>query len=332
MRSLNPTTSENPADVLISMRRGVFGDRTFRGLTMLAGGFVLALLAAIAIFLIVKSLPAFSHDSTNFWTTLRWEPDNTPAIFGVAAIAFGTVLSAVLALVMAFPVAVGIALFITEYAPRRLARWLGYVVDLLAAVPSVVFGLWGLYWLVPHMTPLQHWLADNLGFIPLFSNSSSVTENTSRSIFAASVVLAIMILPIISAISREVFLQVDPGLKEAALGLGATRWEMIRLAVVPPSKGGLAGATILGLGRALGETIAVALVLGSSYAINFKILIPGKNTIAANIANQFGQAGDVGRPALIASGLVLFAMTMVVTLVARWIIYRAGAVERSAVA
>jgi phosphate transport system permease protein len=299
---------------------------------MLAGAFVLLVLAAIAIFLVVRSLPAFSHDTKSFWTTFEWLPDNSPAVFGVAALAFGTALSAVLALVMAFPVAVAVALFISDYAPRRLARWLGYVTDLLAAVPSVVFGLWGLFWLVPHLTPLQHWLADNLGFIPLFADSKSVTANASRSIFAASVVLAIMVLPIISAIAREVFRQVDPALKEAALGLGSTRWEMIRTAVIPPSKGGLAGATILGLGRALGETIAVALVLGSSYAVNFKVLIPGKNTIAANIATQFGEAGRIGRPALIASGLVLFAMTMAVTLLARWIIYRAGAVERSAVA
>jgi phosphate transport system permease protein len=323
--------SSRPEVLADSRRRRANGDLVFRGLAMVAGGLVLATLAAIAIFLIVKSLPAFSHDTKNFWTTKEWLPDNTPSAFGVAAIAFGTALSAVVALVMAFPVAVAVAIFINEYAPRRLARWLGYITDLLAAVPSVVFGLWGLYWLVPHLTPLQHWLADNLGFIPLFSGSRSVTANASKSIFAASLVLAIMILPIVSAISREVFAQVDPALKEAALGLGATRWEMVRSAILPPSKGGLAGATILGLGRALGETIAVALVLGSSYAINFKLLIPGKNTIAANIASQFGEAGPIGRPALIASGLVLFAMTMAVTLLARWVIYRAGAVERSAV-
>ena len=329
---MTTTTGELPDVLANSGRRKANGDLMFRGLTVLAGAFVLVILAAITVFLVVKSLPAFSHDTKNFWTTFEWLPDNTPSVFGVAAIAFGTALSAVLALLMAFPVAVAVALFISNYAPRRLARWLGYITDLLAAIPSVVFGLWGLYWLVPHLTPLQHWLADNLGFIPLFADSQSVTANASRSIFAAAVVLAIMVLPIISAITREVFQQVDPGLKEAALGLGATRWEMIRTAVIPPSKGGLAGATILGLGRALGETIAVALVLGSSYAVNFKILIPGKNTIAANIATQFGEAGSIGRPALIASGLVLFAMTMVVTLFARWIIYRAGAVERSAVA
>lgn len=329
------TTPANPAaDVLSSTSRrgGAFADRAFRGLTILAGGFVLLVLAAIAVFLVARSLPAFEHDTKNFWTTFEWLPDNTPSVFGVAAIAFGTTLSAVLALAMAFPIAVAVALFITEYAPRRIARWLGYLTDMLAAVPSVVFGLWGLYWLVPHLTPLQHWLAENLSFIPLFTDANGLTENASKSIFAASVVLAIMVLPIISAIAREVFAQVDPNLKEAALGLGATKWEMIRLAIVPPSKGGLAGATILGLGRALGETIAVALVLGSSYAVNFDILVPGKNTIAANIATQFGEAGPIGRPALIASGLVLFAMTMVVTLLARWIIYRAGAVERSAVA
>jgi phosphate transport system permease protein len=327
------TRTRDVPDVLANTaRRRANGDSVFRGLTLLAGAFVLAVLVAIAVFLVVKALPTFSHDTKSFWTTFEWLPDSTPADFGVAALAFGTALSAVLALLMAFPVAVAVALFITDYAPRRLARWLGYITDLLAAVPSVVFGLWGLYWLVPHLTPLQHWLADNLGLIPLFADSESATANASRSIFAASVVLAIMVLPIISAIAREVFQQVDPALKEAALGLGSTRWEMIRTAVMPPSKGGLAGATILGLGRALGETIAVALVLGSSYAVDFKVLVPGKNTIAANIATQFGEAGSVGRPAHIASGLVLFAMTMGVTVLARWIIYRAGAVERSVVA
>lgn len=293
------------------------GDRVFRAAALGCGAVVLAVLAAIAVFLVVQALPALRADTSSFWTTRIWQPDATPAVFGIAAVAFGSLLSSVLALLMAFPVAVGVALFITEIAPRRVANLLGYAVDALAAVPSVVFGLWGLYWLVPRLTPLQQWLADHLGFVPLFDAPGGV-PSPSRSIFAVSVVLAIMILPIIAAISRETIRQVDPQVKEAALGLGATRWEVVRTAVLPVSRGGLFGAVILGLGRALGETIAVALVLGISFDVNPHLLVPGKNTIAANIATQFGEAGATGRSALIASGLVLFAMTMAVSLVARW--------------
>ncbi|HET7407291.1 MAG TPA: phosphate ABC transporter permease subunit PstC [Mycobacteriales bacterium] len=297
------------------------GDRAFRTTTLACGGLVLAVLAAIALFLVVQALPAFRADSTSFWTTRTWQPDATPAVFGIAAVAFGSLLSSAIALLLAFPVAVGVALFITEMAPRRVANLLGYLTDALAAVPSVVFGLWGLYWLVPRLTPLQQWLADHLGFIPLFSAPQGV-PSPSRSIFAVSIVLAIMILPIIAAMSRETIRQVDPQIKEAALGLGATRWEVVRTAVLPVSRAGLFGAVILGLGRALGETIAVALVLGISFDVNAHLLVPGKNTIAANIATQFGEAGSTGRAALIASGLVLFAMTMVVSLLARWMLGR----------
>ncbi len=305
------------------------GDAAFRGLTLLAGGFVLAVLAAIAVFLVVRALPAFGKDTVSFWTTKIWTPDASPSVFGIAALAFGTALSALLAMVMAFPVALAVAIYITEFAPRRVARLLGYVTDLLAAVPSVIFGLWGLYWLVPRLTPLQQWLHDKLGWIPLFSAPTGIPD-PSRSIFAVSIVLAIMILPIISAIARETLNTVDRSQKEAALALGATRWEMVRLSVLPPSRGGLTGAVILGLGRALGETIAVALVLGISFDVNWHILIPGKNTIAANIATQFGEAGATGRAALIASGLILFAMTMVVSLAARWVIARSARAERGA--
>ena len=312
-------------------RRGRSGDRVFRGLALLSGGFVLAVLAAITVFLIVSALPAFRADTASFWATRAWQPDATPPAFGIAAIAFGTALSSVLALVMAFPVAVGVALFITEVAPRRLANTLGYLTDTLAAVPSVVFGLWGLYWLAPRLTGLQQWLHSHLAFIPLFAAPHGV-PSPSRSIFVVAVVLAIMILPIIAAIARETLRQVDPAVKEAALALGATRWEMVRTAVLPSSRGGLAGAVILGLGRALGETIAVALVLGISFDINAMVLIPGKNTIAANIATQFGEAGATGRAALIASGLVLFAMTMAVSVAARWLVGRSGGTRHRVVA
>ena len=306
------------------------GDRVFRGLTMAAGVFTLIVLAAIAIFLIVKALPALRADTKGFLTTREWLPDASPSVFGIAALAFGTLLSSALALVIAVPIAIGVALYTTDYAPRRIATVLGYVTDMLAAVPSVIYGLWGLYFLIPHLVPVQSFLARTFGWIPLFADPDNRTSVASRSIFAAAVVLAVMILPIISAISREVLAQVPTTSREAALALGATRWEMIRTAVLPPSRPGLISAVMLGLGRALGETIAVALVLAASFDVNWRVLTPGGNSIAANIATKFGESGNTGREALIASGLVLFTITLIVNLVARAVIYRSGAMERSA--
>jgi phosphate transport system permease protein len=306
------------------------GDSGFRWVTLLAAALVLVLLAAIAAFLVIRSIPALQQDTASFFSTKTWDPDGTK-VFGVAALVFGTVLSSVLALLMAVPAAIGVALFITEYAPRRIAAPLGYVVDLVAAIPSVVFGLWGVYFLLPRMVGLQKFLADHFGWIPLFHDPNNRAAQFSQSMFGASVVLAIMILPIVAAISREVFRQVDPGHKEAALALGATKWETIRTAVLPPSRGGVMGGVMLGLGRALGETIAVALVLSSSYQIKWHILEPGGNTIAANIANRFAESGALGRSALIASGVVLFVLTLAVNLIARWVIHRSGTRERSAV-
>jgi phosphate transport system permease protein len=305
------------------------GETTFKLITMSAGALVFAILAAIAIFLIVKASPALSHDKSSFWSTQIWDPDASGR-FGIAALVFGTVVSSILALVMAVPVAVGVALFVAEYAPARLARLLGYATDMLAAVPSVVYGLWGFFFLLPHLVGLQVFLNRYFGWIPLFSGSQGDVNTVSKSIFSASVILAIMILPIIAAISREVVRQVDPAQKEAALALGATKWEMIRTAVLPPSRSGIVSAVMLGLGRALGETIAVALVIGNVFNVSSRILVPSGNTIAANIANRFGEAGNTGVSALIASGLVLFAITLVVNLIARYVIYRAGTEERSA--
>ncbi len=296
----------------------------FRGVTLAAGLIVLVLLAAITVFLIWKAFPALRSQGWGFLTTKQWLPDNTPAVFGIAVLAFGTVISSVLALGMAVPVAIGVAVFITDYAPRRIATMLGYLTDLLAAVPSVVYGLWGLFFLVPALVPVQHGMARLLGWIPIFADPNGTTAVVSNSIFAASVVLAIMVLPVVAAISREVIRQVDPSLREAALALGATRWEVLRMTVLPVSRPGIMGAIMLGLGRALGETIAIALVLGTSFSINWHILTPGGNTIAANIATKFGESGAHGRSALIASGLVLFVMTLVVNLVARAVLYRAA--------
>src|SRR5947209_18350782 len=269
-------------------------------------------------------MPTMRVAGFHFSSQKAWFPDAQPAKLGVAAIAFGTVLSSVIALILVVPVALGAALTLTELAPRRLGTMGGYVIDVLAAVPSVVYGLWGVYFLVPRLIPMQRWLAVHASFIPLFQNKGNTF---GRSVFAASAVLAIMILPIIAAISREVFRQVPTANREAALALGATRWETIRMAVLPPSRSGVVGAIMLGLGRALGETIAVALVLAAAFNVNLHVFEPGGNTIAANIATKFGEAGSVGREALIASGLVLFAITLAVNMVARQVVYRSGRVS-----
>jgi phosphate transport system permease protein len=245
------------------------GDQILSGLTGGAGLAVLLLILAIVVFLTSRALPALRADTTGFFTTKIWNPDETPASFGVLATTFGTILTSALALIIAGPLAIGIALYISDYAPVRLARPLGSLVDLLAAIPSVVYGLWGLNFLVPYSGHFQQWLADHLGFLPLFSLGKNGV--VGRSIFMASIVLAIMILPIIAAVTREIFLQVPRADKEAALALGATKLEMIRYSVLPTSRSGITGALMLGLGRALGETIAVALVLSLSPATSFHI-------------------------------------------------------------
>ena len=300
-------------------------DRVFRSLTQGAGLVVLVLIVAIAGFLVWKAAPAFDAAGGRFFTEKVWFPDAASPTFGVAALAFGTLLSSLLAMAIATPVAVGTALMLTEVLPKRVATGVGWLVDLLAAVPSVVYGLWGLFFLVPRMIPFEQWLDRHVGFIPVFNSRN---DTFGRSIFVAAVILAIMVLPIVAAVSREVFRQVPHVHREAALALGATRWEVIRTAVLPPSRGGIIAAVMLGFGRALGETIAVALVLGAIYDINIHVFEPGGTTIAANIALKFGEAASLGRSALIASGLVLFAITLVVNVTARAIVRTTGPDDR----
>lgn len=300
---------------------GERGDRIFAGLTTGVSVVVLVLLVIMMLFLFGRAWPALRKAGFDFFTEKQWFPDAPKPRFGVAALVFGTLVSSVLSLLIAVPVAVASALYVTEYAAPVVGRWVGYLIDVLAAVPSVVYGLWGLYFLVPRMTGFQRFLGEHFGFIPIFHNSENLY---GRSIFAASVVLALMVLPIVAAVTREVFRQVPNEMREAALALGATRWETIRTSVLPASRSGILGAVILGLGRALGETIAVALVLAVTFDINLHILRQGGNTIAANIATKFGEAGAVGRPALIASGLVLFLITLVATAGARGVVRRTG--------
>lgn len=295
-----------------------FGDRVFRGVSRSTAVILVAALVAIALFLLDKAIPAISRDSRSFLSTRTWFPDDQPPVFGIAALLYGTLVTSVVATVLAVPVAVGVALALTQYVPRRLAGPIGYLVDLLAAVPSVVYGLWGLLYLVPAMIPLSRWLSTYLGWIPIFASDGVF----GKSIFTASVVLAIMILPIIAAVSREVLVKAPQDHKEAAIALGATRWEMIRTAVLPYGRPGIIGAVVLGFGRALGETIAVALVLSANFEITARILAPAGNTVAANIANTFGEAGETGRGALVGSGLVLFAITLVANVAARAMVRR----------
>lgn len=295
------------------------GDKIFFGLSRGAGILTLCITAAIGIFLAWKAIPSFQANTANFFTEESWLPDATPSVFGIAALAFGTLMTAVLAMVLAVPVGIGIALFTAHYASRKVASTLAFTVDLLAAVPSIIFGLWGLEFLMPRMGGLAQWLSTYFGWIPIFANSEQVY---TKSIFVAGCVLAIMILPTISAVTREVFLQVPQGHIEASLALGSTRWEMVRMVVFPFGRSGMISAAMLGLGRALGETIAVALVLSAVFTINWQITEPGGNTFAANIALKWNEAGSIGLSALVASGLVLFLITLVVNMAARLIVAR----------
>jgi phosphate transport system permease protein len=290
------------------------GDRLFAGTSRGAGILIVLILAGVAGFLIVQAVPAFTAPRTDV-------PGGHGVLAYIAPLLFGTVLAAVLALLIATPLAVGVALFITQFAPRRLAQGLGYLVDLLAAIPSIVYGFWGIAWLAPRLTPFYAWLADHLGFIPLFAGPASVTGKT---MFTVGLVLGVMILPIISAISREVFLQVPSLHREAALALGATRWEMIRMAVLPYGRSGIIGGAMLGLGRALGETLAVAIVLSASGGIvTFNLISPDNpSTIASNIALQFPESTGIGVNTLVASGLALFVLTLAVNVLARAIVNR----------
>jgi phosphate transport system permease protein len=300
-------------------RRRFGGDNVFRWLSTGAGSVVLVIILAIAIFLIAKAIPALKADKANFFTFSQWFPDDpTKPQFGIASLVYGTVVSSVIALLVAVPVAFGIALCLSHYAHRQVATVLGFMIDLLAAVPSIVFGLWGRDYFASPIAAFSGWLHHYFGWIPIFGGDGPY----GQSILLGSVVLAIMVLPIVTSLSREVFRQAPIMDQEAALALGATKWEMIRMAVIPYGRPGLIASVMLGLGRALGETIALALTLGSTFAISASLINVGGNSIAANIANRFGEAGDVGRGALIASGLVLFAITLIVNVTARAIVYR----------
>ncbi|KUG52163.1 MULTISPECIES: phosphate ABC transporter permease subunit PstC [Kocuria] len=290
---------------------GKAGDSIFSGLSLGAGVLILAVLAAVALFLFLQALPTFQAPAeeisggAGFWSYI-W-----PMVIG-------TVIAAVIALVIATPIGVLVALYISHYAPARIAKPVGYVIDLLAAIPSVIYGAWGTTVLAASVVPFYDWLSTNLGFIPIFSGPAS---QTGKTMLTAGVVLAIMILPIITAMSRELFVQTPKLHEEAALALGATRWEMIRMTVLPFARPGIISAVMLALGRALGETMAVALVL-SSGPLTSSLVQSGNQTIAAEIALNFPEAYGLRLSELIAAGLILFVITLVVNIIARAIVAR----------
>jgi phosphate ABC transporter permease protein PstC len=296
-------------------------DPIFRTLLLGLGLAVLIIIVYFFIKLIAESSDAFSKFGVlGFTFGADWDVSRLQ--FGAWPLLFGTIVTSVIALVIGVPVAVATALFVTELCPRRLRTPLTILVDLLAAVPSVVYGLWGFLFLAPKLRGFQQFVADKLGFLPFVGGSVA-----GPSYFIAGLILAIMILPIVSAITREVLLRVPVEHKEAALALGATRWEMIRMAVLPYSRAGITGASMLGLGRALGETIAVTLVIGNSPALGKQLFDQGY-TLAAVIANEFGEAANnpIHKASLFAAGLVLFVLTLVVNAAARWVVQRS---ERS---
>jgi phosphate transport system permease protein len=304
-------------------------DRIFRFLSTGAAGSIMVILAGVALFLIIQAIPAISAN----WSQnddLNSGPTGGYANFWsyVGPLIFGTLWASAIALVIGAPIAIGIALFISHYAPRRVAGVLGYLVDLLAAVPSIVFGLWGIIVIRPFLLPFSDWLNQYLGWIPLFGGQVSTTGST---ILAGAVVLAVMILPIITSISREIFLQTPRLHEEAALALGATKWEMIRLSVFPYARSGVVSATLLGLGRALGETMAIALIISPAILVSPRLLTEGENsqTIAANIALNFPIANSLQREALIGTGLMLFVISLAVNMVARIIVVRTGPASNS---
>jgi phosphate transport system permease protein len=302
-------------------------DRVFGGAAAATGALVLVILALIFVNLVNRARPAFELMGTEFFTSSRWAPADGK--YGALGFICGTVLSSFIALLLAVPISIGIALFTTQVAPDWLRRPIVSVIDLLAVVPSVVFGLWGLLVLAGKVVPVYDFIHRTLGSLPLLGRVFGEPSQSGRAIATAGIILAIMIIPIITSLSREVMDTTPPGEKEGAYALGATRWEMIRGSVLPHSKGGLVGAVMLGLGRALGETIAAALVIGSVVNVTLNVFATG-DSMAAVIANQWGEADAIQKSALIALAVVLFLITIIVNVFATAIVERSQKKSRGA--
>ncbi|MDT0347275.1 phosphate ABC transporter permease subunit PstC [Streptomyces litchfieldiae] len=322
------TSTEAVPDVPRRLRADSgLGDRVFRGTLRGGGLLVLVIMCLVGGFLTFRAWDALSEAGGAFVTTEAWEP--SAGNFGIAAVLTGTLLIAAVAIVIAVPLAVGTALYISEYAPPRLRRTLISLVDLMAAVPSVVYGLWGLFYLQGNVIGLARWISTYLGWIPLFEVTGADPKDPlatatvyTASTLIAGIVVAMMVTPIICSIMREVFSQAPVGEREGALALGATRWGMIRSVVLPFGKGGMIGGTMLGLGRALGETIGVYMIISPVFVIQPHILQTGGNSVSSLIALRYGEASDFEMSALMAAGLALFTMTLIVNFAASSIVAR----------
>ena len=295
------------------------GDRLFWGLSAGAGVLIVVLVAAIGLFLLWRAIPALVRDKENFFTYGgNWVTTNTSAMhFGIFDLVQVTVFVALFALILAMPIALGIAIFLTQYSPRRIAGPLAYMVDLLAAVPSIIYGVWGLYVLGPRLRPIATWLNDHLGWVFVFATGNASVSG-GGTIFTAGIVLAVMILPIVTAVTREVFIQTPQSQIEAALALGATRWEVVKTTVLPFGRSGYISGAMLGLGRAMGETVALLIILrGTQTAFGWSVF-DGGYTFATKIAATASEFNDQYKAgAYIAAGLVLFLLTFVVNALAR---------------
>jgi phosphate transport system permease protein len=312
------TDDDRPRAIVVRVSPG---DRIFRGVLRGAGIVVLIMTAGILTFLALQSVTAFKAVGLRFFTTSTWFISTNQ--FGIAAILPLGVLIALIALIIAIPVGLATALFISEYAPPRLRRALIAVIDLMAATPSIIVALFGLYFLMPRILGVSAWLAHHLEFIPVFRFSkSNFAGNYVGSTFIAGVVVSILVIPIITALSRQVFSQAPQGEREAAYALGATKWGMIRTVVLPYGRAGMIGASMLGLGRALGETIAVSFILTPIFVLNFHILEAGGNSVTFMIATHILEAGAKERSALMAAGMALFVLTLLINTVAAIIINR----------
>jgi len=320
-----PSSSIRPALASPSLHGASIGDRVYRIATAAFALSIPLLLVLLGIEVAVAAWPALKQFHLSFLTSSEW--DAVGGRFGAAPAIYGTIVSSLLALVIATPLAVGAAIFLSEFAPVWLRQPVAFLVDLLAAIPSVVYGLWGIFVLVPLLREqVMPFLADrlHLGGTPFFSGPAY-----GPSMLAASLILAIMVLPYISSVTREVLMAVPRSQREAALALGATRWEMIWGAVLPYASSGVVGGVILGLGRALGETMAVTMVIGNRHEISASLFAPGY-TMASLIANEFSEAtNDLHLSALMAVGAVLLAITLLVNIVARWLVWRVQRQERA---
>ncbi|MGN6792489.1 MAG: phosphate ABC transporter permease subunit PstC [Streptosporangiaceae bacterium] len=319
----SPTAAQDDDIPRIIVARPSGSDRIFRGILRAAGIVVLAITALILVFLIVRSLSAFQRAGFGFFTTSSFFPETSNA-FGIAALLPDSALIAAIALIVAVPVGVATAIYISEYAPHVLRRALIAVIDLMAAIPSIVYALWGLFFLIPRILGSDQWLTHHLGFFPFFHFTKADTIGSYvGAMFIAGLVVSLMVIPIVTSLSRQVFSQAPQGEREAAYALGSTRWGMIRTVVLPFGRAGVIGASMLGLGRALGETIAVTFILTPlTYVFSIHVLEGGGNSITAEIANFYTQYDEKGVAALLACGLVLFVATLIVNSFASVIISR----------